>query len=238
MLGIKRRLPANRTAVDHRPEAFNAMRSMTSKRLKKAIIVSAVVALTHEQDGNAESLHLAHQGIQILALMYLQTHYQDIPLRVPRPVRPLLRIASFSDTSCQILFRFPGQGRLDRLKRVLRIPDIVTILDGHSTHVFDGEELLLFSLHRMAHATSMNVLINMGFVGRDITQWSRAWMWFIYHIWRNFKSLVQGNIASFVHKFPAFRDALMHKANLVCEQRGFNFRYNRGNFSIFASTIP
>lgn len=122
------------------------------------------------------------------------------PKHIPRT------ILSFSDVECRLLFRFQ-QNDLFRLMRVFRIPNEVRL---ESRYLFYGEEVLLFSLHRFAHGFTyeMDCII---LFGREHSQWSRAFHWFIQHMMSNFIHLLKRNLEHWLPHFPYFSECIRMK---------------------------
>lgn len=59
--------------------------------------------------------------------------------------------------------------------------------------IFTGEEVFLFGLHRLSRPTRLEELANDVF-GRDYTQLSRAFHWFLSHLWGHFSFLLLDNL--------------------------------------------
>jgi len=112
----------------------------------------------------------------------------------------------------------------------------VRINDGNRTHLFTFEEILLFSLHRFAHGTSMELSKLSFFAHRDQSDWSRAWCWFIRRVAQKWGPLVQNNMAAYMHYLEPSCRALCEAANLVSIRNGwdreYGLVYNDDNFGI------
>jgi hypothetical protein len=74
-----------------------------------------------------------------------------------------------------------SKAQLRRLFKCLQVPAQVSFNDGQRSHKFGGEEVLLFSLEYLASGNTIESIIRHQF-GRDITQWSRDFHWFIQWI--------------------------------------------------------
>jgi len=98
-------------------------------------------------------------------------------------------IESFSPSDCKIFFEFK-KGDLMRLFRLFNFPDVCRF-DNKS--VMPGEEVFLRGLYEIVtgenkHSIARNVF------GRDWSAQSRAYKYFITHIYDNFKDLVMDNL--------------------------------------------
>jgi hypothetical protein len=115
-----------------------------------------------------------------LSIIHSATVYEPLPYQ--RTAIPPLTIDGLDDSECLLFTRFLDKAQLHRLFAALEIPDEVRIVDdSNRTHVFQGEECLLFCLHRVASGTSLEEIAQ-HVHGRDASQWSRVWRWFIRYM--------------------------------------------------------
>ena len=108
---------------------------------------------------------------------------------------------SFTESDCNIFFRFLRED-IRKLLSLLNFPDIV-IFDNRSK--LSGEEVLLRGLFEFAqgqtkHSISANVF------GREWSIQSRAFNWFIDHVYDNFSHLLTDNLEWW------WRTGLMHQS--------------------------
>eukprot|EP01035_Chromulina_nebulosa_P020050 gene20050-26030_t len=98
-------------------------------------------------------------------------------------------IDTFSDSDCWNFFETRKED-LYRLKEALRIPDKVILSNGSS---MPGEELMLRGLYQLVTGEEQyDIAVNV--FGRDQSQQSRAFNWFINYIFDNFNDLVTNNL--------------------------------------------
>jgi nuclease HARBI1 len=74
-----------------------------------------------------------------------------------------------------------------------------------------SEHLFLFSLHRLAKASTLEDLSSI--FGYESTQLSRAFQWFINHILINFSYLIDRSVDQWVDWFPQFAHVVEEKMN-------------------------
>lgn len=99
-------------------------------------------------------------------------------------------ISSFSYSECWNFFE-TSKDDPSRLLLSLRIPDEVR-LSNFST--MPGEEILLRGLYEVVSGEDQfNIAVNI--FGRDQSQQSRAFTWFVDFIYSNFRNLVTNNLA-------------------------------------------
>jgi hypothetical protein len=108
---------------------------------------------------------------------------------VPRPIRLDKRIASFSNVQCYNWFK-TEKDDLPRLLNGLRIPEVCTFSNGS---VMVGEELMLRGLYELVTGESQ-FSISESIFGRHQSDQSRAFTYFINHIYTNFLHLVTNNL--------------------------------------------
>lgn len=126
---------------------------------------------------------------------------------LPRPLRLKHRtIESFMACDIPHSFRFRSTDQLQLLKRLLQIPEVVS-LDNNVA--LNGEEVFLFGLRRMAYPSRYFDLLSE--FGGEITVWSRAFHWFINYIYDNFHTLIESSMERFVSKFPQYSVAIRNK---------------------------
>ena len=90
--------------------------------------------------------------------------------------------------------------------------------------MFSGEEFLLFSLCRLAYPSRLQDLAD-NYFGRDGTQWSRAFAWFLRHLLVNFQDLMMDNLDYWVPYFPECAE----KIRLKLAEHGL--QYEPGEFA-------
>jgi len=125
----------------------------------------------------------------------------------PRTIVEALAIDSFADNECYVQFRFRSKAQLHRIFNCLQVPDTMSFNDEQWTHKFGGEEVLLFALEYLASGNSIESIIRHQF-GRDESQWSRAYHWFITWITDTCGHLLHSDWDYWVPKLHSFNKAL------------------------------
>jgi len=131
-------------------------------------------------------------------------------------------IESFDEEECYRLFRF-RKPDLKRLYNVLHVPEHV-VLSNRTT--VTGEEVFLVSLRRLSSTCPMQDLCFL--FGRDYSQWSRAFKWFLHFIFDNYADLLLDNMSYWEPKFQDYSECVRKKV----EELGVPFA--EGDFSVCA----
>lgn len=74
---------------------------------------------------------------------------------------------------------------------------------------FTPEEVFLFGLNRLAYPARLQDLCSI--YGRDFSQWSRVFSFFIEHIYHNYKHLLFNNWECWKSSIPSFSAAIRLK---------------------------
>lgn len=114
-------------------------------------------------------------------------------------------IDSFHEEEAYHLFRFQKTD-LKRLMVALRIPLIVRA--GGSK--FTGEEVFLFSLMRLCTTCTLDIMAKKYF-GREYSAWSKAFKWFLVHLYTTFVDLMCDNLTYWEPHFAACAAAISRK---------------------------
>lgn len=121
---------------------------------------------------------------------------------------------------CEEKFRF-SSSEIRRVYNLLDIPNTV-ILSNRSK--FTGEEIFLFSLNRMAYPSRLSEQALEVF-GRESSQWSRAYKWFINHMYTTKCHLLFDNIEWWSNYLDSFARIIERKMNFY----NLHFRYGLRN---------
>lgn len=126
-------------------------------------------------------------------------------------------INEFNDSDCHIFFRFL-KADLHNLRQLLRFPDKIVFENGST---MSGEEVFLRGLYELAsgetkHKISTNVF------GREWTIQSRAFSWFMNHLYTEFAHLVKENLDWWYRNcfFEMSRAAIFKKMSAVLRSAG------------------
>jgi hypothetical protein len=162
---------------------------VTAMKCKKLAVTMQVIALIlREKDFEvANRFNLAARIYLAIFLKLTLIDHEDT--RVPRPIRLDRRIASFSVTQCYNWFKTSKED-LPRLLIGLRIPLICTFSNGS---VMVGEEVMLRGLYELVTGESQ-FSISESVFGRHQSDQSRAFSFFINHIYITFLHLVTDNL--------------------------------------------
>jgi hypothetical protein len=120
---------------------------------------------------------------------------------IERPLRHDKTIDSFSESQCWTIFgiRKPD---LTRLLKGLRFPQWIK-LENRSK--MSGEEVMLRGLYELVSGEDQHTISENVF-GRDFSQQSRAFKWFVDHIYSTFLDLMQDNLTWW------FESGFMHRS--------------------------
>ena len=108
---------------------------------------------------------------------------------IPRPIRRNCLIESFTPSQCWIFFGI-RQPDLYRLRNVLRFNGVVRL---ENRCAMDSEEVFLRGLFELRMAHSQYAIAELVF-GRDQSQQSRAFTYFVNYIYDTFRYLVKDNL--------------------------------------------
>jgi hypothetical protein len=98
-------------------------------------------------------------------------------------------IESFSESNCWNFFETRKED-LYRLLKAIQMPETVILENGSK---MPGEEVMLRGLYELVSGNDKHEIAENVF-GRDYSQQSRAFKWFINHIYYNFSDLVTDNL--------------------------------------------
>jgi hypothetical protein len=185
---LKLRRPARELYVRSRHKCMTSSQSVDSKEIYESIVVLAHGRRHKTKVGTAKRLRVDR------VLRKLMVQYMSILCYVddqPLARQPNLRrnVASFTESHCKMNFRFLAPDLL-RLRVLLQIPDRIK-LDNRSWQ--SGEEILCRALFELTHGVNQEPICTMVFGGAGSDQ-SRAFTWFVRHVYNNFKHLVQNNL--------------------------------------------
>ena len=138
-----------------------------------------------------------------------------------RPINHRRSIVSISDSDCKTFFGFSNQQDLLRLLKCLRLDKSRIVLSNGS--VMSGEEIFLRGLYELITGEfQSSVAINV--FGRDLSQQSRAFSYFIDYIYHNFCYLLLDNLSWFKES------GLLEKSRLAIRKKledlGYVFEIN------------
>ena len=184
---MKVRQVGRRLSLRYRFQRITSHEQVELRKLKK--YVKIVLILRHQATTNTIDIKfwdcLKTLVVRYYSIMLLDPA-KDIRLVTARRDRS---IASFCISDCPILFRFQRE-HLYLLYQLLRFPSSI-IFDNRSR--MSGEEVFLRGLYELVSGANKHTIALSTF-GRDWTAQSRAFKWFIHHVYHNFKHLVTDNL--------------------------------------------
>lgn len=141
----------------------------------------------------------------ILSLVYVsKTSFWVATEKAPHRVRRT--IDSFSATECWRRFRFRKRD-LRRLLRCFQLEDVNVKLGCAGS--FTGEEIMLYSLNRLASLCTHSDL--QSDYNMDRSNLSAMYNWFIDYIYINYQYLLNDNLAYWAPSFPHFAECIRVK---------------------------
>ena len=126
---------------------------------------------------------------RIAFLRYIQIAYEPDDFKLEPPQRLVINISVFDESFCMKYFKFKKTD-LFRLLNGLRFSKKCH-LENRST--LPGEEVLLRGIYQMVNGTKQFDMAE-GVFGRDQSQQSRAFKYFIDYVYDNFAHLVNDNL--------------------------------------------
>lgn len=110
-------------------------------------------------------------------------------IQIPKPLRFDITFDSFSESNCWVFFKLRSCD-LERVFKCLRIPEVV-ILPNRSS--MSGVEVFLRGLYELVSGEDQyNICENV--FGREQSQQSRAFSWFINHLDETFYDILSDNL--------------------------------------------
>jgi hypothetical protein len=181
--------------------ALSSQELKMSEKLQKLVLLCMFKAKSSESEVMQEKCNwLAKESLR----RYCNIVYH-VDGQLPRPIRLDKRIASFTPSQCWNFFE-TRQGDLPRLLQALRMPVECRFKNGAR---MVGEEVMLRGLYELVSGEKQfNIAENV--FGREQSMQSRAFKYFILHVYRTFFDLVHDNLQwwwdnGFLH---ASRDAI------------------------------
>jgi hypothetical protein len=183
MLKIKK--SARRLSLRKRYLAMTA-----SEKSKSKLLLSNINNLIQILSNDGIESDVKTRGIHLILLHYAA--YLGTIQEADIPLEPCINyrrtIDSFTHSECWNFFETRKED-LPRLLHLLLIPEIVTLENRSS---MPGEEVLLRGLYEFVSGADQNEIAYV--FGRDATQQSRAFKWFVDQIYDNFQDLVMDNL--------------------------------------------
>ena len=222
VMRLKERLSRRFTSRRLRYLALTSHEQVQLRDIKKTLIFIAYLKNEAVEEGDHDTVANLQDLHDIFAAKYILIKYSpldDIALEYLPDYRRT--IDSFDDSQCDLQFRFK-KDHLHLLLKLLRFPDVISF--DNRAKMF-GEEVFLRGLYELRSGdTQYDCSTNL--FGRDFTAQSRAYGWFVKHIYYNFRDLITGNLEwwfrnGFVNES---REAIWRKMTAVSHNK-INYLY-------------
>ena len=160
------------------------------RKLKRFYFLLEFMINEASKRGDLQDAHKLRECQHLCEIRYISIKYtSEDRFVVPPLVNWQRTIASFDETVCDQQFRFL-RNHLTLLCELLHFPEWV-IFDNRSKML--GEEVFLRGLYEIrSGSTQFDCAANL--FGREASAQSRAYTWFINHIYSRFKHLVTNNL--------------------------------------------
>lgn len=204
---LRLRLPANELSYRRRFLRLTSNRQVEMRRMRSFMAFLMVKIRT--VINNAVKVKMK-RVLKLLAMKYLELSVE--PQTELEPLEhPHITIEYFSDSNCPIFFGFLKTD-LARLRHLLRFPQEVTFSNRAT---MSGEEIMLRGLYELVSGETQHKIATNVF-GRELTVQSRAFSWFIHHIWTEFHHLVNNNLDWWFRNgfFASSAEAIGRKINM------------------------
>lgn len=168
---------------------FLALTSNDQVKVRKLKLL--ILALIHTlQNAEKTSQEPIEKALKVCIIQYLSisVDFSHGDALLPIPIRSV-GVGSFSDSDCWLFFRFT-RSDLERLLHLLRFPCRVK-LDNRIP--MNGEQVFLRGLYELASGENQHK-IGAHVFGGDSSVQSRAFSFFINHVYENFRHLVHDNL--------------------------------------------
>jgi hypothetical protein len=209
------RLPQHLTSNAYRYQALSTKERLRLMHLT-TFLKRALVVLKALRDTGSDDSGMVRYLDTLLHEYFRLVFSPHIPPAVRR-IHVARTIASFSEKSCWSRFRTRKTDLL-RLFNALGFGQVGVIKLGNRCS-YTAEEIFLFSVNRLVYPGRLDDLCDI--FGRDFSQWSRAFSFFIVYMMDNWAYLVTGNLAYWAPHFHSFSESIRHK---IIEKGGAHYQ--------------
>ena len=219
---MKLRQSARKINIRKRFNALTSQEKMVSKRYYRIFYISLVKSIKSDE----ADLKVKYKKLAQWAYLKYLFEVVDLSSALPPPIRLDRTIDSFSESQCWNFFEC-RKGDLYRLLKELKFP---TTCYFDNRGKMSGEEVFLRGLYELVSGEDQNSIANNVF-GRDQSYQSRAFAYFIDHIYYTFLDLLTDNLQWWYESglLEQSREAIQRKLELL----GFHFAENELN-TVFA----
>lgn len=183
--GVVIRRLARELSLRRRHDRLTVRDLVRSEKLQKILLLLAFKI----GRSSGEELERLQMTMRIAYGKYLQLTYHQ-PKILARPQRLDRTIDSFCESDCYIFFRFT-KPHLQCLLKLLNF-NMEEHAKFDNEERMSGEEIMLRGLYELVSGDTKHKICRTVF-GRDASSQSRAFSFFINHMYENFRHLVMGN---------------------------------------------
>jgi hypothetical protein len=214
MCAFRVRLPQSLTSNAYRYSALSTKESLRAADLTKFLQHSLVALRALREEGADDTKLLAY--LEVLLVEYFQLVFAPVRPAQVRRVHVARTIDSFSEQQCWSRFR-TRKPDVTRLFAALGFDQLGTVRLGNKCS-YSAEEIFLFGMNRLVYPGRLDDLCDI--YGREYSQWSRGFTFFINYMMTNWGWLVTGNLQYWANHFSAFSESIRLK---IAEKGGGHY---------------
>jgi hypothetical protein len=181
---LKFREVSKKTSIRSRYNALTANEQVKLGYLRSAIAIFAVKMKLAKKKEDKERFY---RQMKIYLLGYCKIKI-DFGNPLERPFRRKISIAEFDESYCKTFFRF----RKNDLRRLFQLLNFPVMVRFDNRGKMEGEEVFLRGLYELCQGRTKHRIAEI--FGRHPSDQSRAFAWFVDHIYSNFHHLVHDNL--------------------------------------------
>ena len=179
---IQLRKTSKQLSYRFRHKAISSHDQVEARKWKKILIILLILAISNQN---------LRTSFLIAAAKYFSLILEDSEVygEENSPPRKVVTVDSYSYSTCKIFFQFK-KPEFHHLIELFKFPEFVRFKNRSK---MSGEEVFLRGIHELVSGDNQERMCQTLF-GRENTQQSRAFTWFIDHIYTNFKHLVTDSL--------------------------------------------
>ena len=182
---ISLRKTAKQLSYRMRYKAMSSHDQVNCRKWKKILQYLIIINYCRPEDKFIEEI------LPLIAMKYLSLAYEDPDSHEPpeKPLRLVISVDSFTASQCKIFFKF-NKEELQRIFNMMTFPDECKFDNNGS---MSGEEVFLRGLYEACNSGNKQVICET-LMGGEYTRPSRAFIYFIEHIYDRFRHLVHNSL--------------------------------------------
>jgi hypothetical protein len=179
---FQRRKTSKQLSYRFRYQAMSTHDQVEARKWRKLFLIFLILSFTHKS---------LKTSFVLPAVKYLSLILEDPEdyEEENKPSRKEVIVDSYSYSTCKLFFQFKKPD-LSHLIELFKFPEVVRF-DNRGK--MSGEEVFLRGLHELVSGENQERMCKTLF-GRENTQQSRAFTWFIDHMYNNYKHLVTDSL--------------------------------------------